>query len=85
MPYAGEIIYKQNKYIKLFQTAGAIDKEQAIPLAEINVKRDSIFDKMLAIGLFSECTPGLFYMNTDIAKKLMENRSGFHLWRLEKE
>jgi hypothetical protein len=84
MPYAGVVLHKQNKCIDLFKAVGAIDKEHAVTLEKINNKRDSIFDKMLSIGLFNECEHGLFYMDTDIAEKLKENRSGFHLWRLEK-
>lgn len=85
MPYAGVVIHKQNKYIKLFETVNAIDKQNAINLDKINMERDSIFDKMLSMGVFCECEGGLFYMNAEKAKKLRENRSGLHLWRLEKE
>lgn len=84
MPYAGVAIHRQNEYIDLYKSAGATDKEHAVSLESVNLKRDSVFDKMLEIGVFTECAQGLFFMNSDVAQKLVENRSGFHLWRLEK-
>lgn len=84
MPYAGVVLHKQNKYIDLFKSVGAIDKEHAVTLERIGIKKESVFDKMLSIGVFSELESGLFYINTNIADKLKENRSAFHFWRLEK-
>lgn len=84
MPYAGIAFHKQNKYIELFKSVGAIDKEHSITLEKIHIKKDSIFDKMISIGVFSECEHGFFYMNAVTAENLKSNRSGFHLWRLEK-
>lgn len=83
MPYAGVVLHKQNKYIEAFNSANAIDMEHAITLEEIDITRDSIFDKMVSIGVFIESKHGFFYMNADTAEKLKGNRSGFHLWRLD--
>lgn len=85
MPYAGIVLHKQNKYINLFKSVDAIDKEHAVFLESVNIKRDSIFNKMLDIGVFTECEHELFFMNGNIAEKLKKNRSGFHLWRLEEK
>lgn len=85
MPYAGVVLRRQKKYIEIFQSVGAVDREHAISLEEYKIKRDSIFEKMLFIRLFEECENGRFYLNTDIALKLLKNRSGFHLWRINKE
>lgn len=85
MPYAGVALHKQNKYMDLFEAASAIDEKNAKTLEELQIKRDSFFDKMLSIEVFCECENGLFYMNADKAIRLRENRSGFHLWRLEKD
>lgn len=84
MPYAGMVLHRQNKYIAAFNSVGAIDKEHAVTLEKIRIKKDSIFDKMIALGVFFECENGFFYMNADTAEKLKNNRSGFHIWRLEK-
>lgn len=84
MPYAGVVLHRQNKCIALFVSAGAIDKEHAMILENLSIKKDAIFEKMIAIGLFNECGNGQYFMNCDIAEKLKKNRSSFHLWRLEK-
>lgn len=78
------VLHKQNKYIDAFISAGAIDKEHAVALEKIHITKNSIFDKMISIGIFNECEHGFFYMNAYNAEKLKINRSGFHLWRLEK-
>ena len=84
MPYAGTVLFRQKKYIDIFRAVGATDKEHAISLEKYEIKRDLIFEKMLSIRLFEKCDNGLFYLNSDIAEKLLENRSGFHPWRVNK-
>lgn len=85
MPYAGVVLHRQQEYIEIFQSVGAVDRAHAISLEKYKIKRDSIFEKMLFIRLFEECSNGLFYLNSDIALKLLKNRSSFHPWRINKE
>lgn len=82
MPYAGVVLHKQNKYIKSFESMGATDTEHAVSLNDVKIKRDSVFDKLLDIGVLYECDNGLFYMSADSAERLKRNRTSFDLWRL---
>lgn len=47
LPYAGMVLHRQNKYIAAFSSADIIDKEYAVTLEVIRIKRDSIFDKII--------------------------------------
>lgn len=85
MPYAGMVLHRQNKYIGLFEKAGAVDTDHAVTLDRIGIKKDSVFEKMTALKVFEQCENGSFFMNSEIAEKLKENRSGFNLWRLDKK
>lgn len=41
------VLHRQNKYIAAFSSADIIDKEYAVTLEVIRIKRDSIFDKII--------------------------------------
>lgn len=82
MLHAVKVLRRQNKYIEIFLSAGAVDKQHAATLNKLKIERDTIFDKMLSLGILEQCGNGLFYLDTEKAESLKENRSGFRLWRV---
>ena len=58
---------KQNRYIKSFQRAGAIDEEHACSLGELHLKDSLIFRQMIVKGIFIACSDQRFYLNVPVA------------------
>lgn len=74
MSGATVVIHKQNKLIRLFNEAGAIDAEHAISISEIGVRRSLVFNKMVSRGILIECRPDFFYINNNEVPRFNEQR-----------
>lgn len=71
---ASVVIHKQNKLIKLFNEAGAMDAEHAILIERFGIRRSFIFNRMVLRGVFIECEPDKFYMDNNIVPMFIELR-----------
>ena len=63
MSGASAVIHKQNKLIRIFYEAGAIDPDHAIFIDRFGIRRSYVFNRMVLRGVFIECGPGKFYMD----------------------
>lgn len=63
MSAGAAVIHKQNKLIRLFNEAGAVDAEHAISINKYAIRRNFIFERMISRGVFIECEPGIFYID----------------------
>ncbi len=71
---AAIIIRRQNEYIAIFTRLGAFDKEHAININEVGIRRRLVFERMCSRNIFIECGNGLFYMDVQAAKLFKEHR-----------
>lgn len=69
------VIIKQNEYMRKFRGAGALDPKTARPLAELGVRPDRIFRKMVDKDIFRPGrTPDSFFMDAGAAEGFVEAR-----------
>ena len=68
------VIRRQNEYMSIFTRFGAFDKEHAINLNEVGIRRSFVFKRMCSRKIFIECGNGLFYMDVQAAEHFKEHR-----------
>jgi len=69
------VIIKQNEYMRKFRNAGAAGAKTAKPLAELRVKPDRIFRKLVDKGVFRPGpVPETFYMDAGAAEDFIGAR-----------
>jgi hypothetical protein len=72
---AGEyIIIKQNRYMRIFRKAGAVDRGRAKPLDVLGVREKGIFRHMVDRGVFINAGGDLYYMDPNAAEQFIAAR-----------
>ncbi len=74
MSGAAAVIHKQNALIRFFNEAGAVDPEHAISIAEFNIRRSYVFERMVSRGVFIESEPGKFYLDSVMVPVFVRKR-----------
>ena len=75
MSSQAHVIIKQNEYMRKFRNAGAVDGKSARTPAELGVKPDRIFRKMVDKEVFRQGrTPDRYYLDTAAAGSFVEAR-----------
>ncbi len=68
------IILKQNKLMRLFRSNSAVDEEHGICIDYYGIRRNFIFNRMVARGVFIENQPGKFFMDERAADDFVDAR-----------
>lgn len=63
MSAAAVIILRRKKFIRRFAEQGATSPDQAIPFADVGMRRSWIFDQMVVRGVFVRAGHDRYYMN----------------------
>lgn len=75
MSSQAHVIIKQNEDMRKFRSAGAVDMKSARTPAELGVKPDRIFRKMVDKEVFRQGRAGdLYYLDTAAAEAFVEAR-----------
>jgi hypothetical protein len=68
---AAVIILRRKKFIRRFVEEGATSPDQAIPFADVGLRRSWVFDQMVARGVFVRVGHDRYYMNEPAAQTFL--------------
>ena len=76
----------QDKLIDAFEKAGATNADVTVNASELGVGplswvKKEVLEKFLELGIVSVGSDNGYFLNTDKARALQENRTGIHFWR----
>ena len=76
----------QDKLINAFEKAGATNADVTVNASELGVGplswvKKEVLEKFLELGIVSVGSDNGYFLNTDKARALQENRTGIHFWR----
>jgi hypothetical protein len=74
MSAATVIILRRKRIINAFRMGGATDREHAVSLESLGIRRAWIFNQMLRHGAFQETDNHQYFMNDAVAREFMRVR-----------
>jgi hypothetical protein len=77
---AGEVVAKQNRYIRRFRESNAFAPEGAVSLADIRMRPSFVFRALLRRGVIVDAGGGKYYLDQDRTDAFLERRRQIILW-----
>jgi hypothetical protein len=68
---AAVIILRRKKFIRRFVEQGATSPDQAIPFADVGMRRSWVFTQMVARGVFVPVESDRYYLNESAAQEFL--------------
>ena len=72
MSAAAVIFLRRKRFIRRFREQGATSPDQAIPFADVGMRRSWIFDQMVSRGVFVSVGNERYYMNEQAAEEFLD-------------
>lgn len=73
------ILRLQNSFLEQFNKLGAVDKEHAVSLDQIDLTNMHVFHQMVKHGIFIKCKDGKYYVNNQKALQYKSTKRGVSL------
>lgn len=73
------ILRLQHSYMEQFNKLGAVDKEHAVSLDQIDLKNMYVFHQMVKHGVFIKCKNGKYYVNNHKGLQYKSRKPGVSL------
>jgi hypothetical protein len=77
---AGEILVRQNRYLRRFQKAEAFTPDRAVTLADIRERSSFVFRGLVRRGVIVDAGNGRYYLDRERADEFAEWRRQRVLW-----
>jgi hypothetical protein len=77
---AGEVIAKQNRYIRRLRAADAFTPDRAVSLADIRQRNSFVFRGLLKRGVIVDGGGGKYYLDPERTDVFLERRRQIVVW-----
>jgi hypothetical protein len=79
---SGEVIAKQNRYMRRLRDADAVTPDRAVALADIGAGDSVVFRRLVKRGVIVDAGGGRFYLDRERADAFIERRRQFVVWMI---
>lgn len=77
---SGEVVAKQNRYIRRLRKADAYSPDRAVSLADLRMRPGFVLRGLIKRGVVVEAGEGRYYLDRDRTEEFLERRRQIILW-----